>query len=240
MPRELAGALGDGLLPLLARHRLVDEPPLHGLLAAEAFGLRGEVVREITPHVPLVDDARESARPGKHGEQRQLRQRHRRAAIVDQHDVVAGEGELVTAARRRSVHRSEVALSGVRGGVLDAVARLVGELAEVHLPGVRARGEHADVRARAEDLVLGRRQHDRAHFRVLEPQTLHGVVQLDVDAEVVGVQFQFVTVDQPAGLVDVHGQRRDRSVGRQLPVPVPARGGAELDTFGHTSLSTIS
>ena len=56
--------------------------------------------------------------------------------------------------------------------------------------------------------------HDRAHLGMLEAQPLHRVVELDVHAEVVGVQLQLVARHQAALLVDVHRQGRDRPVGR--------------------------
>ena len=39
--------------------------------------------------------------------------------------------------------------------------------------------------------------HDALDLGVLEAQPLHGVVQLDVDAEVVGVELELVVVAQP-------------------------------------------
>jgi hypothetical protein len=148
---QLGGALGDGLLPDRARHGLVDQPPAHGLRAGHALGSGGEVVGQVTAHVPLVHDPGEAAGARQHPEQRQFGQRDRRGAVVDQHDVLAGQGQLVAAAGRGAVEGGEVGLARVRGGVLHAVAGLVGELAEVHLPRVRGRGEHPDVRAGAED-----------------------------------------------------------------------------------------
>ena len=81
----------------------------------------------------------------------------------------------------------------VRAGVLDGEPRLVGELAEVHL---EARGpscaEHEDVGAGAEDALLQARDDDGVHLGVLEAQALDRVGELDVDAEVVGVELQLV------------------------------------------------
>ncbi len=73
---------------------------------------------------------------------------------------------------------------------------------------------------------------------MFEPQPLHRVVQLDVDAEVVGVELELVPVDEPAVLIDVHREGGHGAVGRQLPVPVATRIGTELDAFGHALLST--
>ena len=57
---------------------------------------------------------------------------------------------------------------------------------------------------------------------MLEAQPLHRVVQLDVDAEIVGIELQLV-VAEAAGLVDVHDQIGDVAVGLDAPVAV-ARG----------------
>ncbi len=94
---------------------------------------------------------------------------------------------------------------------------------------MRRRGEHPDIGTGTEDLLLAARDDDRTHLGVLEAQSLHGVVQLDVDAEVVRIQLQLVARDEAALLVNVHRQRRDRTVEREPPVPVVGRVGPELD-----------
>ena len=101
-----------------------------------------------------------------------------------------------------------------------AEPRLVGELAEVHLPRVRRAAQHEDVRAGAEDALLQAGDDDRAHFGMLEAEALDRVGELDVDAEVVGVELQPVVRRQPGVFLHVHRQRRDRAVERELPVPV--------------------
>src|SRR6266496_3415226 len=109
---------------------------------------------------------------------------------------------------------------------------------ELHDAVQRLRFEHPEVRAviltsakdgvfcaGAEHPVLGAGQDDGAHLGVLEAQPLHGVVQLDVDAEVVGVQLEGVTGVQAAVLRGVQRQGRHRAVDRQLPVAVATRIG---------------
>src|SRR5262249_24460842 len=124
-------------------------------------------------------------------------------------------------------------------GVLDAVTRLVGELAEVDLPFVGGLAQHPDVCPRAEDALLSRGQHDGPHLRMLESQPLAGVVQLDVNAEIVRVELELVAGLEPAVLLQVHRQRPDSSVDVELPVLVPGRVGPEVDHhtltagFGH-------
>ena len=83
--------------------------------------------------------------------------------------------------------------------------------------------EHEDVGARAEHAVLGARDDDAAHFRMLEANALQRVGELDVDAEVVRIELELVAGIDAAILVDVHRQRRDGSVERELPVRVAIR-----------------
>ena len=59
--------------------------------------------------------------------------------------------------------------------------------------------------------------------RMLEAQPLQRVGELDIDAEIVGIELELVALEQAALLVDVHGERRDVAVDGQFPVPV-ARG----------------
>ena len=66
---------------------------------------------------------------------------------------------------------------------------------------------------------------------MLEAQPLHGVRELDVDAEIVGIELELVALEQAAILVDVHGQGRDVAIDRELPVPVARRIGLEIDVF---------
>jgi hypothetical protein len=70
---------------------------------------------------------------------------------------------------------------------------------------------------------------------MLEAQALHRVRQLDVDAEIVGVEFQLVAGLEASLLVHVHGEIGDTRFGTELPVPVAVRRGAEVDRggFGH-------
>ncbi len=64
---------------------------------------------------------------------------------------------------------------------------------------------------------------------MLEAQPLDGVGELDVDAEIVGIELQLVAFVQPALLVDVHGERRDVAVDGELPMAVVRRIGLEID-----------
>ena len=118
----------------------------------------------------------------------------------------------------------------LRAHVFHAEARLVGELAEVHLEGVARAAEHEDVGAGAEDARLEAGQHDRVHFGMLEAQALQHVGELDVDAEIVRVQLELVVVRPQAGVfAHVHRERRDVAVDAQLPVLVLRGIGFEID-----------
>ncbi len=74
---QFGGPLGDGLVPARPRHGLVDQAPLGGLLAPDAFRLGREVVGQVPPDVPLIGHPGQPAGAGQHAEQRQLGQRHR-------------------------------------------------------------------------------------------------------------------------------------------------------------------
>ena len=79
-------------------------------------------------------------------------------------------------------------------------------------------------------------QDDGLDLGMFEAQPLDGVGEFDIDAEVVGIQFQLVAVHQAAGGIDIHGQRGDRAVERQFPVAVAGRVGLEIDHVRRTSL----
>ncbi len=226
---DLVGAGGDRFLPFRIRHHLVDQPPFDRFRSADAFLDRAEHVGAVAPHFALVGHAREPAGARQHRQQRRFRQCDRRAAVVDQHDVVGGERQLIAAAGGIAVDRAHINLLGILAGVLDRQPRLVGELAEVHLVAVRRLAEHADIGAGAEHIVLAGLDDDAAHFRMLEAQALNRVVEFDVDAEIVGVELEFVAVGKPAGLIDVHDQIGDIAVALDAPMAVARRIGLEID-----------
>src|SRR5580700_11258592 len=64
---------------------------------------------------------------------------------------------------------------------------------------------------------------------MLEAQSGDRVGQFDVDAKVVRVQLELISAEQRRGWIDVHGQRRDRAVERQLPVAVAGWVGLKID-----------
>ena len=228
-----AGLLGDDLVPLGERRNAIHEVPLHGALALDALGDAREHVAPIATDLALVRDAGESTGTRKDAQERHLGERDGAVAVVDEEDPVAGERELVPAARRGAVERGDEALVRVRRCILDPEARLVGVLAEVDLEGVRAAAEHHDVRAGAEHPVEGAGHDDGADLGVLEAQALDRVAELDVHRQVVAVELELVRVPlEPAEGLDGHLQVRDVAVDLQAPVAVLARVRLEVDPVG--------
>ena len=113
--------------------------------------------------------------------------------------------------------------------ILDAVARLVGEFAEIDLVGVARARQHPDIGAGAEHPRLARAQYDDANLRMLEAQPLDGVGKFDVDAEVVGIELEVVAFEQRPLLVDVQKERGDIAVDLELPMAVARRLGLEVN-----------
>ena len=93
--------------------------------------------------------------------------------------------------------------------------------------------------AGAEHPVLAGTQQHHFHAGMLEAQPLHRVGELDVDAEIVGIQLELITLEQAAILVDIHGQGRNLAIDIQLPVPVARRIGLEIDVPGAASKDAI-
>ncbi|MNT46965.1 hypothetical protein D3C72_1836410 [compost metagenome] len=117
-------------------------------------------------------------------------------------------------------------------GVFDAVAGFIGELAEVHLPGMGGQAQHEDIGAGTEDAVFHAGDDHAAHFGMLEADALQGVVQFDVHAQVVGIQLQLVAGTQAAVFGHIHGQGGDRTVECQAPVAVLRGLGPEINPAG--------
>ena len=226
---KFLGTRRNRFLELGARHHFVDQPPIERALALHAFFGGAEEVGVVAPHFAFVGDAREPAGAGQNRKQRQFRQRHRRRAVVDQHDVVGSKRQLVAAAGRGAADGADGPQAGILAQVFDAVARLVGEFAEIDFVGVARAGQHADIGAGAEHPRLARAQHDDAHLRMLEAQPLDGVGKLDIDAEIVGIELELVALEQRALLVDVEKERGDIAVDLELPMAIAGRLGLEVD-----------
>ncbi len=229
---EFLCPLGDFTFELAVRHDLVDQAPLHRALALDAFLDGAEIIGVVAAHLALVDHPRQPAGARQHRQQRHFRQRHRCRAVVGKDDVIGRQRQFIAAAGRGAVDDGEETLAGILAGIFQPVAGLVGEFAEVHLVRMGGARQHADVGAGAEHPVLGRAHHHHLDAGMLEAQPLHGVGQLDVDAEIVGIQLELIAFEQAAILIDVHGQRRDVACDIQLPVPVARRIGLKIDVAG--------
>src|SRR5712692_11191240 len=199
---ELAGALLDVLGELLRLHDFVNEAPVFGALAAYTVRIGAEDIGMIAANVALVGDAREAAGARENAEKRKLREAYGGGAVVDEDDFVAGEGKFVAAAGGGAIERGEEFESGVGAGVFDAVARFVGKFAEVDFPGVRRKPKHIDVGAGTEHAILGAGDDDGADSRMFKADALERIMQLDIDAEVVGVELEFVSGPDAAVLRD--------------------------------------
>jgi len=222
--RQLGGVGGDAVVPLGAGKGAVDDLVAHRVAGAEALGLGAEEVRDVPAHKALVDQPGEATRARQHAQQRDLGEAHRSRAIVDQPDLVAGQGELVATARGRAVERRDPAQARLVARLFEADPGLVGILAEVYLEAVGRAGQHSDVRAGTEDPRQVGGQHHDPDLGVLEAQALDRVVQLEVDAQIVAVELEQVVVGAEAVLlVDAQGEPRDRAVDREAPVQVAAR-----------------
>ena len=64
---------------------------------------------------------------------------------------------------------------------------------------------------------------------MLEAEPIHGVVELDIDAQVVGIKLQLVAWREAAAFVHVHRERRDRPGEAQAPMPIRGPLGSKVD-----------
>ena len=147
--------------------------------------------------------------------------------------MVAGQRQLVAAAGAGAFDCADVVLAGVDACGLVSVAGFVGEFAEIHLVAVFGAPQHADVGTGAKYVVFVGAQDDAAHLGMLKAHALNDVGQFDIDAEVVGVEFQFVASKQAAVFVDIHEDRGDIAVVFDAPVAVVGGVGAKVDQVGH-------
>src|SRR6266852_5448600 len=108
---------------------------------------------------------------------------------------------------------------GVDIELADAIERLRFEHPQVSVILLRS-GKPRVFCAGAEHARLAGAQQDHPHLRMLEAQPLDSVGELDVDAEVVGIELELVAFKQRALLVDVHRERGDVAVDLELPMAV--------------------
>ncbi|MCY1300993.1 hypothetical protein D9M69_340240 [compost metagenome] len=229
---QCRGALGDVFGEARRLDHFIDQFPVPGALAAHALGGGAEDIGMVAPDLALVGHPGQAAGAGQYAQQRHLGQADRGRTVVDQHDLVAGKRQLIAAAGGGAVAGGDELQPGVLAGILDGIAGLVGELAEVDLPRVRRLAQHEDVGAGAEDPLARAGQHHGAHLGMLEADALQRVVQFDIDAEVVRIQLERVAGPQAGFLVDVHRQRGDGAIETELPVAVLVGMALERDGGG--------
>ena len=152
-------------------------------------------------------------------------------AVVGQDDVVGGERQLIAAAGRGAVDGADDSAGRNSRSASSMPLRVsLVNLQKLTLWAWRRAGQHADIGAGAEHRgSCPSAAPPPCTSRMLEAQPLHGVGELDIDAEIVGIQLELIAFEQAAVLVDVHGQRRDLAVDVELPMPVARRIGLEID-----------
>jgi len=126
--------------------------------------------------------------------------------------------------------------------ILDAVARLVGEFAEIDLRSVAGLSEHVDIGAGTEDPLLAARHDHDAHLGMLEADAVQRVRQLDVDAKVVGIELEPVAGEEPGLFRNIQGQRGDRAVTGEAPMAIAEGIAVERDhgNLSHAALPEAS
>ena len=115
------------------------------------------------------------------------------------------------------------------GGVFQAIAGFIGELAKVHLPAVGGQTQHVDVGARAPNFFLATFKHHHLDGRVLKTDAVDGVMQFDVYTQVIAVELEFVARLDAAVFVDVEFEFCNITFNKQRPVLVLGRVGGKAD-----------
>ena len=67
---------------------------------------------------------------------------------------------------------------------------------------------------------------------MLKSQALHRIGELDVNAQIVGIQLELVVRPERLILADIHDQAGDSPIDFQFPVPVLLRAGFKRDHRG--------
>src|SRR6266853_1433013 len=171
------------------RYNLVHQAPGSCAFAFHTIWIGAEHVGKIAAHFAFIDYASESAGSRQYTEQRSFRQAHGAGAIVDQQNFVARESQFVATTCGCTVQRGEKLQAVVATGIFHPIAGFVGKFAEIYFPRVRRAGQHINVCARAEHSFFAASNDYARNFRMFESNSLQRVVQLDVDAEVVGIQL---------------------------------------------------
>src|SRR5262245_8969591 len=106
--------------------------------------------------------------------------------------------------------------------------------------GVRSLVQHANICPSTEHPWLRRRDKHRRYPWVLETSPLHGIIELNIDTESIGIELQLIPRHQRRVFLDVHSQRGDPPLDAQLPVLVASWMRGEIDVgfpLGHQATS---
>src|SRR5215469_4329333 len=74
---------------------------------------------------------------------------------------------------------------------------------------------------------------------MLEAQALHRVVELDVDAEVVGIELELIVAHQRRVLVDIHDELGDLAAKGEPPMAIACGLRLKVDAGGHATQSSL-
>ena len=151
----------------------------------------------------FIGHAGQAAGSRQHAEQRYFRQAHCAGPVVNQYDFVASQCQLVATTRASAIHGSEKFKATVLGRVFQAVAGFVREFTKINFPGMAADAQHKDVGARAQNLFFGAGHHHRSYFGVFKANAADGIVEFNVNAEVVAVEFEFVAGAQSGVFIKI-------------------------------------
>ena len=173
--------------------------------------------------------ARQPARSEQDSQQRQFGQAHSGRTIIHQDDFIAGQRQLVPSTGCRSIAGYQELQPRISARIFDPVARFIGEFAEIHFPRVRGKSQHVDVGPGAKNAILRAGQDHRVDLWAFEPDALQGIVELDIHAQVIRIQFQFVAWTNPAVFRHVHRERGNRAIKGEPPVLVARRFGLIFD-----------
>ena len=145
--RQGLGMLGHYLRKLRRLGNRVDQAPVHRFLAAHTFHAGTKNIGQIVAHMAFVGDAGQATRARQHTQQRHFGQRHAGGAVIDQHNLIAGQRQLVAAAGTCAVHSRDKFQTTVATAVFYAVAGFIGEFTKIHFPSVAGQTQHENIGA---------------------------------------------------------------------------------------------
>ena len=227
--RQRQGTRLHFLRKLLWLGNVIHQSPLLGLLATHAFDAGTKQISQIMANVFFVGHPGQATRAGQHTQQRHFGQAHRARTIVHQNNLITRQCQLIAAARTSAIDGCQKLEATVGRRIFQAIARLIGELAKVHLPSVTGNTQHKDVGPGTKHFFFGAGDHHGAHFGVLKTDAVDGIVQLNIHPQVIAVELEFVAGAQTGVLVKVGAQRGDRTIETHLPVFVLAGVGLVID-----------